>query len=570
MNRGSLGRMGLLVVALTGFCSSANGASVTQANPPEVLDIVKWHKTTLTYFLNPVGSDDIQDGSDIAVIHAAFQDWTQLPCNTLTVSHAGATTANATTLTGAPMNQQNDITWVEDDSWTLSSLTLGVTQPMSYLSTGEIAEADIAFNGFHHPWSTTNASHELLHVKSIGIHEVGHWYGLSHNFKADPNAWNAPTMIPTYTGSTAQESLEAADINTYCFLYTAGQMACSSEEQCPWIMGYDQNKEETLVGKFSCQGGVCVSGASGTTPPPPENNTNTSGGKCVGHCGDFLGDKALCQCDPNCKQYQDCCSDYDQVCGGTNAPTEPTPGTLECAGLIDCLVVAVTQQEVNSCYSAATSDASSKFQQLDQCLNAAGCYNQQSQAGWEQCVNGSCASPYDGCVGSSTPTTSSCVGNCGEYLGSTSLCQCDPDCTQYGDCCGDYASVCGGTTGPGNPGGTLGCGEYFTCFGNCSDTACMDGCGAGISPAASAPVSELFSCMQSYGCGNPGPHANEACASIHCSFQFVSCYGFAPDPNKGTSGGDSGGCRSATAPGGLAGLLLFTGLFWFLRRRVLV
>ena len=574
MNHQSIGSAGIALVVMLGFASSAHGAAVSQADPPKVLDIIKWHKTALTYHLNPAGSEDVQDGSDLATIHASFQDWAKLPCSTLSVSHVGSTTATATTLTGAPMNQQNDITWVED-SWPFSSLTLGVTQPMSKLSTGEIVEADIAFNGFHHPWSTVNASHQLLHVKSIGIHEVGHWYGLNHNFKADPNAWNAPTMVPTYTGSTAQESLEVQDTNTYCFLYSAGQMQCSSEDQCPWIMGYDQNKEETLTGKFSCQGGVCVVGGSGTSPPPPENNTNTSGGKCAGHCGDFLGDKALCQCDPNCKQYNDCCSDYDQVCGGSTppGPTGPSGNALECGPLIDCLVVASNQQAVNNCYESATQDAISKYQVLDQCLNGAGCYSVQTQAAWEQCVNGTCASAYTGCVGSS-PSTNSCAGSCGQFMGATAICQCDDLCSQYGDCCADYASVCGGT-GPGvppdNSGGALGCGEYFTCFGSCFDTACMDGCGASLSPSASAPVNDLFTCMQNNGCGNPGPQANEACASQFCSFQFVNCYGFAPNPSKGSVGGGAGGgggCQSATAPGGMLGILLLLGALAGSRRRL--
>lgn len=37
-------------------------------------------------------------------------------------------------------------------------------------------------------------------------------------------------------------------------------------------------------------------------------------GTCKDKCGKFLGDTAPCNCDDQCKDYGDCCSDYDTVC----------------------------------------------------------------------------------------------------------------------------------------------------------------------------------------------------------------------------------------------------------------
>ncbi len=61
------------------------------------------------------------------------------------------------------------------------------------------------------------------------------------------------------------------------------------------------------------------------TPTPGPNPTPTPGptpgDSCQGKCGQKSGS---CWCDTACKQYGDCCADYDQFCGSPN-PT-PTPG----------------------------------------------------------------------------------------------------------------------------------------------------------------------------------------------------------------------------------------------------
>jgi hypothetical protein len=50
-------------------------------------------------------------------------------------------------------------------------------------------------------------------------------------------------------------------------------------------------------------------------------------GSCKGQCGKFLGNNAPCNCDTECKQYGDCCADYDELCA------KPAAGS--CAG-VDC------------------------------------------------------------------------------------------------------------------------------------------------------------------------------------------------------------------------------------------
>ncbi len=57
------------------------------------------------------------------------------------------------------------------------------------------------------------------------------------------------------------------------------------------------------------------------TPTPGPNPTPTPGDSCQGMCGKKSGS---CWCDNLCKQYGDCCADYDQFCGPNPTP-QPTP-----------------------------------------------------------------------------------------------------------------------------------------------------------------------------------------------------------------------------------------------------
>ena len=37
-----------------------------------------------------------------------------------------------------------------------------------------------------------------------------------------------------------------------------------------------------------------------------------------------------------------------------------------------------------------------------------------------------------------------CEGRCGDNLDPSQPCQCNDECTQFGDCCDDYEELCGG------------------------------------------------------------------------------------------------------------------------------
>ncbi|MFA4819468.1 MAG: hypothetical protein WC613_00750 [Candidatus Aenigmatarchaeota archaeon] len=103
---------------------------------------------------------------------------------------------------------------------------------------------------------------------------------------------STPSCIPTYTSCN-------------------GNYVYQHYENCG-----GQNKKYCPYG---CDDGLCVS-SNGTAPPsnqtaPPTPNS------CQNSCGAKSGN---CWCDSICVMYGDCCSDYDQECGGTGLASSPS------------------------------------------------------------------------------------------------------------------------------------------------------------------------------------------------------------------------------------------------------
>ena len=128
-------------------------------------------------------------------------------------------------------------------------------------------------------------------------------------------------------------------------------------------------------------------------------------GTCNGYCGKYFGSSAKCQCDSSCKQYKDCCSDFDQYCPNGAADAGSSSGS--------------------SSSSSGGTDAG-------------------SSSGSSSSSSGGSSSGTDAGSGTST----SCVGKCGKYQGTSAPCQCDAQCAQYGDCCKDFTTVCAGQGAP--------------------------------------------------------------------------------------------------------------------------
>ncbi|MCA9593632.1 MAG: hypothetical protein KC776_09990 [Myxococcales bacterium] len=138
---------------------------------------------------------------------------------------------------------------------------------------------------------------------------------------------------------------------------------------------------------------------SQTPPGPTASAPAIQTATCAGRCGGASADKS-CACDAQCAAAGDCCADYESVCA---APPAASGGA-----------------------------------------GGAGGTGGESAGG---ASGGSAGQPGSG--GAPTlPENGSCQGMCGGAAPDQS-CWCDAACTDYGDCCGDFAAACpAGGVGP--------------------------------------------------------------------------------------------------------------------------
>lgn len=107
---------------------------------------------------------------------------------------------------------------------------------------------------------------------------------------------------------------------------------------------------------------------------------------------------------------------------GTGTGTGTGVGTGSCAGQCN------SQNDMGGCYCNAD------------CLTYGDCCADYTSACGGGAVNPNPVNP--------NPGTGTCAGNCNG--GDMGGCYCSPDCVQFGDCCADYATSCGGAN-PANP-----------------------------------------------------------------------------------------------------------------------
>lgn len=333
-------------------------------------------KGPVVYHLEPSGSEDISDGSDLEAVRQAFRNWACVEGSRLRfVEGEEAGVKNVTLDDGV-----NSVFWDEDNSFGLGPATLGVTFGTAPPTPDETLirdAADIVFNGFDHEWATDEAEVGAgkIDVGSIAIHETGHWLGLGHPC-SDPQETQClgpdeAVMTPAYPGGVIREPLQddidgllemypAADESRCDGPYRQGEVCACNDECVTGLLCV-----EGLSGKQVCApkcssedascpvGFACVLGAAPTNGDPAQ-------GTCVRLGDDGLKPlAALCErdgdcaegiciatpaigrtvCKKSCDVDGDCPGGYrcvDEVCVGQGAsegiqcPTEPEPPGCGC------------------------------------------------------------------------------------------------------------------------------------------------------------------------------------------------------------------------------------------------
>jgi hypothetical protein len=148
--------------------------------------------------------------------------------------------------------------------------------------------------------------------------------------------------------------------------------------------------------------------------------------------------------------YDDLCAFGFIDCNGFGGWNDPGNGTGNGTGTGSCAGQCNSQNDMGGCYCNAD------------CVQLGDC----------------CADYTTACGGAANPNpvnpgtgTGSCVGQCNSQ-NDMGGCYCNADCVQFGDCCADYTTACGGAANP-NP-VTPGTGTG-TCAGNCNGGD-MGGC----------------------------------------------------------------------------------------------
>lgn len=249
--------------------------------------VVRWDHADLTYKLDPSKVDGIAGSTVMAEIHEGFADWQDVSCSKLTFEYLGETNNKDVLPISLTPNGVNELVWINNSDWTFGKYVLGVTLPLSGMG-GLISEADIAFNDYLQTWSI-GMGWSTMDIKSVAIHEIGHYWGAQHNLKFDDD--DPPTMSPYVDPYGRSEDLNSDDMACACFLYpaTGNYYTCTKTSQCPYVVGnklVNGEYEEYYEMQLTCSGGYCV-GLSGTSPESV----------------DFGG---LCRIDEDCSDGNDC------------------------------------------------------------------------------------------------------------------------------------------------------------------------------------------------------------------------------------------------------------------------
>ncbi len=266
------------------------------------------------FHLEPSGSDDIDDGSDLDAVRSAFRRWSCVAGSRLRLLEGEAV--------GAKENEagdgRNSVFWDEDGSYGLGVATLGVTFGPAGESPEEPVErtwSTIVFNGVDHTWSTSDNPSlpaGLTDVESIAVHEAGHWLGLAHPCEdAQETVCLGPdeaVMAPTYPGGLLRE-LGSDDEEGIRALYPQDD---DSTCQGPFRQGERCSCNDECVEGLLCvptsDGGLCAPACSSEDASCPAGfscvlgagSDGAVGGLCQKLEGEGAAPGSICQRDDEC------------------------------------------------------------------------------------------------------------------------------------------------------------------------------------------------------------------------------------------------------------------------------
>jgi len=349
----------LLVAFLTTFSVDASAFQTNGA----VWDV---QSGAITYNLEPNGSDDINDGSDLDAVRFAFERWACADQTSLRFREGIAPGVKSNSLGDG----LNSVFWDESDEFGLGPATLGI-------NVGNVGNPDnpvtrnasiIIFNGVDYTWSTDdNISN--TDVESIAVHEIGHWIGLGHSCTDSSETDCRPdaVMNPTYPGGNFRQ-LQEDDLDGLRSLYpSVDDSTCTG----PFRQGEFCACDDECIGDLICHPdasgqNVCSPGCSSDAADcpstfacqlsPPEAEDEDAPGVCIKSVGGGFPAGTVCTNDGACAEglciavtsvarsiCRVTCEDDagcgdGEICSEGTCLLDPTTIGLDCPGGCGCKV----------------------------------------------------------------------------------------------------------------------------------------------------------------------------------------------------------------------------------------
>lgn len=179
---------GLILAALLGTATGLAHVRLHSGNPSTPLS---WTTPSgVSIVINSTGSDDILDGSHLTALRTAIDAWNDIPGTSVHLAE------NASPAQMARTDWQSDdihLVWFdEDDSsgfFPSGSAIVALTPVWFYVSSGQIIDADVLFNGDGFLFTTSDVPGHF-DVQDVGTHEIGHLLGLDHT------GWAGASLYP--------------------------------------------------------------------------------------------------------------------------------------------------------------------------------------------------------------------------------------------------------------------------------------------------------------------------------------------------------------------------------------
>jgi Matrixin len=203
-------------------CTCASAATCATDCPkdadgcPSTGTPLSWSGACAGFSLSVAGTSSLTEDQWSDAIVAGFNAWTGVDCGggeppSIDLIQLRNVACNQGQYN--PNGPNANLVYFDDNGWTGTTIdgTLAATT-VSFASSGQILDADIAFNSSDHDFtvSDTDVQTDLV---SIVTHEVGHFLGVAHSPLPDA------VMFAMYTPGTLKRTLTADDIAAVCAIY---------------------------------------------------------------------------------------------------------------------------------------------------------------------------------------------------------------------------------------------------------------------------------------------------------------------------------------------------------------